>query len=80
MKTWRLRVQGVDGGPLSRRQAVVRFFASLLSLAPAGLGYLWILVDKDQRAWHDQLSNTVVVHLPKPKRGREPPQTDAASD
>lgn len=67
MKTWRLRVQQADGRPITLRQAVMRFFASLLALAPAGLGYLWMLVDRDKKAWHDRLSGTIVIYRPKPK-------------
>jgi len=26
-----------------------------------GLGYLWILIDKDRQAWHDKLASTFVV-------------------
>jgi len=26
-----------------------------------GLGYLWILIDKDKQAWHDKLASTYVV-------------------
>jgi uncharacterized RDD family membrane protein YckC len=26
-----------------------------------GLGYLWILIDKDRQAWHDKLASTYVV-------------------
>ncbi len=29
-----------------------------------GLGYLWILLDKDRQAWHDKLASTYVVEQP----------------
>jgi uncharacterized RDD family membrane protein YckC len=81
MKTWRLRVQQANGAPITLRQAAIRFFASLLSIACAGLGYLWILIDEDKKAWHDRLSHTYVVYLSKPKRrDRAPPQTNAMTD
>jgi uncharacterized RDD family membrane protein YckC len=37
----------------------------LLSWLPLGLGFLWMLVDSQGRAWHDRLSGTRVVELPK---------------
>jgi len=38
---------------------------ALVSLLPLGLGFLWILFDPEKRAWHDRLSRTRVVVLPK---------------
>lgn len=65
MRSWRLRVQKTDGSPLDPATAVLRFAAALLSVLPAGLGLLWILVDRERRAWHDRLTGTRVVLLPK---------------
>jgi uncharacterized RDD family membrane protein YckC len=67
MKTWRLRVEQPGGRLITRRQAAIRFAGSLLSLLCLGLGYLWILVDRDGRAWHDRLSGTVMWYYPRPK-------------
>jgi uncharacterized RDD family membrane protein YckC len=36
-----------------------------VSLLPAGLGFAWVLVDPERRAWHDRLSRTRVVMVPK---------------
>lgn len=65
MAAWHLRIEREDGSRLTWRDTVVRVGAALLSWAPAGLGYLWILVDRDRLAWHDRLSHTRVVHVPK---------------
>ncbi len=65
MRSWRLRVEKIDGTPLDPATATLRFAAALLSVLPAGLGLLWILVDPEQRAWHDRLTGTRVVLLPK---------------
>lgn len=66
MRAWRLKVVGRDGGRVSWGRATVRFLASLLSWAAAGLGFLWVAVDRDHQAWHDRLSGTRLVLLPKP--------------
>ncbi len=66
MRAWRLRVVRADGGTLSARQALLRFAVALGSLAAAGLGLLWALVDADWRGWHDLVAGTRVVRLPKP--------------
>lgn len=68
MRAWRLKLVGDDGSPISWQQAARRCLAALLSLAPLGLGYLWILIDPQRRAWHDRLSGTRVVVVPKNRK------------
>jgi uncharacterized RDD family membrane protein YckC len=65
MRAWRLRVETGSGHPLDLRSAVLRFMAGLLSVATFGLGLLWIWVDRESLAWHDRLSGTRVVVVPK---------------
>ena len=65
MASWRLRVEREDGGLLGWPDAVRRLGCALLSLLPLGLGFLWILVDPQHRAWHDRLTRTRVVVVPK---------------
>jgi uncharacterized RDD family membrane protein YckC len=70
MASWRVHVEREDGGPLRWGDVVKRLAAALLSWLPLGLGYAWILVDPERRAWHDRLTRTRVVLLPKARRGR----------
>ncbi len=65
MRAWRLRVQRIDGGPITIWQALLRFLVAIASLACGGLGFLWMLVDRDRMTWHDRFSETVIVRLPK---------------
>ena len=65
MRAWRLRVQRPDGGPITIWQALLRFLVAIVSLACGGLGFLWMLVDRDRMTWHDRFSETVIVRLPK---------------
>lgn len=58
MRAWRLRLVTNSGVPLSWRHVFVRLASSLLSLACLGLGYLWILFDRNRLAWHDYASGT----------------------
>ncbi|MEO0972598.1 MAG: RDD family protein [Pseudomonadota bacterium] len=60
MRAWQLEVCHIDGRSLGVGAALARLVASLLSLAPAGAGYLWILIDRDGLAWHDRLTGTRV--------------------
>jgi uncharacterized RDD family membrane protein YckC len=44
-------------GTMLLREWVARAISGLV----LGLGYLWILFDKDRQAWHDKLAGTYVV-------------------
>jgi len=65
MRAWRLRVLREDGRGLSWLDSFKRMAAALLSLAPLGLGYFWLWIDRDKLTWHDRLTHTRVIVLPK---------------
>ncbi|RMF96883.1 MAG: RDD family protein [Gammaproteobacteria bacterium] len=65
MRSWRLQVVDERGLPPRFRVCLLRFVAALLSLAPFGLGLWWMLWDPQRRSWHDRLTHTRVVLLPK---------------
>lgn len=58
LRAWKLRIAGPDGRPPGWGRALLRFAAAILSWLPLGLGFLWVLVDRDGQAWHDRLSGT----------------------
>lgn len=61
MRAWHVRIQSKDGGTPGWGQCVIRFLASLLSAAAAGIGFAWSLFDPEKRTWHDILSGTRLV-------------------
>lgn len=65
MLAWRIKVQNQDGNLISINQALLRFLLAWPAFFLAGLGYLWLLVDKNHEALHDKFSKTRVVLLPK---------------
>jgi uncharacterized RDD family membrane protein YckC len=65
MASWRLKVEREDGRLLTWNDTVKRLGAALLSALPLGLGFLWVLVDRDRRAWHDRWTRTRIVVVPK---------------
>jgi uncharacterized RDD family membrane protein YckC len=66
MQAWRIKLVDRQGGPPTLLRAVARCLAAVLSAGCLGLGYLWCLVDTRGRYWHDHLSGTELVLLPKP--------------
>ncbi|TEC88962.1 RDD family protein [Pseudomonas aeruginosa] len=65
MQVWGLRVQNRDGSAISLLQALLRFMIAIASWLCLGLGFLWMLWDKDKRTWHDRYSESQAVRLPK---------------
>lgn len=65
MQAWRLRIEAADGGKPDWRQCLIRLLAACLSIACLGLGYWWILFNSERLSWHDRLSKTRIVQLPK---------------
>lgn len=66
MRAWRLQLRRADGRPLTWPVALARFAFAWLAWLPLGLGVLWCAIDARKRAWHDALTGTEVVLLPKP--------------
>ena len=60
-----LRVVRLDGRPVDWETAIIRALSCFLSLAVAGLGFIWIAFDRNNQAWHDKIAGTVVVRAAK---------------
>lgn len=67
MQAWRLKVVNIDGTQPSWMQCFLRGLVAIISVAAAGAGYFWILIDKEHLSWQDRASNTRVLLLPKKK-------------
>lgn len=65
LRTWRMKLVSNDGGQITWAMALKRFVYALLSLICLGLGFLWVLHDRDKLAWHDRWSGTKLIQLPK---------------
>ena len=71
MQSWRLQLESMDGSDLNFAAANIRFFTTIHSWLPVGLGFFWSLWDKDRLTWHDRISKTRIVHYPSPQ-GKKP--------
>ncbi len=60
-----LKVVRVDDRPLDWGVAVVRALGAFLSLAVAGLGFIWVAFDDEKQSWHDKIAGTTIVKVPK---------------
>jgi uncharacterized RDD family membrane protein YckC len=65
MQAWRIKLVDFSGAPPSFGKSLLRCCGASLSAACLGLGYLWCLVDRKKRYWHDYLSRTELILLPK---------------
>ncbi|MEX0874169.1 MAG: RDD family protein [Actinomycetota bacterium] len=63
-RLFRIRVVDFERGtPIDYRRALARSIGKILSGVPLGLGYLWMLWDRDRQTWHDKLSFTTVANV-----------------
>lgn len=58
-----LRVVTMAGKRVGIRRAFVRTLCYPLSLAPFGLGYLWVLGTDKRQAWQDLIARTYVLYV-----------------
>ncbi|HEY7775180.1 MAG TPA: RDD family protein [Kineobactrum sp.] len=65
MQAWRIKLVDETGEVPTRGRCVVRCVAALLSAACLGMGYWWSLIDRRKKYWHDYLSGTELILLPK---------------
>lgn len=54
-------VRKKTGDRITMGRSVARAFLTLLSLMLGGAGYLWLIVDRRARTFHDYLTGTIVV-------------------
>lgn len=65
MKTWAIRLENADGGPVRPLQALLRYLLAWPSVCLLGVGVLWALMDRDGQFLHDRLSGTRLVRCPR---------------
>lgn len=60
LRAWKIKVLTLDKQVISWPQAALRFVFAVLSWLVLGCGFLWMLIDKNKRSWHDHLSKTTI--------------------
>lgn len=77
MRSWKLQVIRDDGHALGWDNALLRFLTATISLFLFFFGFLWILFNRENLAWHDIVSRTRVIH--NPGLGKNPPKNSKVS-
>jgi uncharacterized RDD family membrane protein YckC len=60
-----IRVVRLDDRPIDWGVAIVRALGAFLSLAVAGIGFIWVAFDDEKQSWHDKIAGTTIVKVPK---------------
>lgn len=61
MQTWNLKLVDQDLELLSIKTAVTRYVLACVSLMLFGLGFLWVIVDRDRLFLHDRLLKSKII-------------------
>lgn len=65
MRPWRLHVVAADGGRVGLPALLLRYVVGSMSLLLAGAGFWWAWADRDRLTWHDRVSKTRMLRIPK---------------
>jgi uncharacterized RDD family membrane protein YckC len=68
MQAWRVKLVSYRGETITPIQALLRCTGAAVSALCLGLGYWWCLFDPNRRYWHDYISGTELILLPKPEK------------
>ena len=61
MRAWHLFLIKEDGKFINWKQALIRYCSAILSWLCVGLGFAFILLNRDKKTWHDILSKSSIV-------------------
>lgn len=68
MRTWRTYLRDENNRPPSWNRALLRFVMAVISWLPAGLGFWWSVFHPARSTWHDLVSRTHLVVIPRTRR------------
>lgn len=63
MRTWKIQIVDINGGPLRPLQAVLRYLAAWFGIGFGGIGIVWALFDRDGQFLHDRIADTRLVSV-----------------
>ena len=63
MQAWKIKVQNLDGSVINLKQCLIRFVLAPFSLSFFGVGYFWMLINKEKRTFHDLVSDSEIIKV-----------------
>jgi uncharacterized RDD family membrane protein YckC len=57
-KAWKVKLVNQENTNLNTKQALIRYALASISILACGLGFIWVLVDKESLFLHDRLLKT----------------------
>lgn len=63
MMILKIKILKESSGKVTYQDAILRYFASILSAIALFVGYFWMIWDEKKQTWHDKIAKTVVVKL-----------------
>lgn len=63
MMVLKIKILKENGGKVIYQDAILRYFASILSAVVLLIGYFWMIWDPKKQTWHDKIAKTVVVKI-----------------
>lgn len=64
MSAWKLKLHAIDGGSITLKAVLHRLLWAVITLIPFGVGFIWLLFDRDKRTLYGRLSSTRIDRLP----------------
>ena len=62
MMGMKIKLVRTDGTyPIGYTRGLLRWVGMIISTLMIYIGYLWIVIDKDNQGWHDKIADTYVV-------------------
>ncbi|MCB1692300.1 MAG: RDD family protein [Pseudomonadales bacterium] len=65
MQVWKIKTIGPTGEMMTSVQCILRWLVATLTLIPFGLGFFWMLVDRERLTLYDRLTRTRCIYLGK---------------
>jgi len=67
MKSWKIKLQQTEKNQTAIRwsQCAIRFLVAIVSWLAGGLGFIWILFNRQHKSWHDLASGTHLIRVAK---------------
>jgi len=61
MRAWKVKLVSENGDVITWSRCLLRFMTALASAGAFGVGFLWVLVDRKKRSWHDLSAGTLLL-------------------